>query len=108
MSPGPLILASAGGVENILGRLLNCSARLPGAAFPHSLSRVVSLLLLRGGQAGAYALGRGCFWRMWRMVSWSVPGVGVPVGFVWSGRGVPRKNQWGQCKMDLPQVFFVP
>lgn len=48
MSPGPLILASAGGVENILGPLLNCSARLPGAAFPHFLQSCFLASLERG------------------------------------------------------------
>lgn len=32
----------------------------------------------------------GVLWRAWGMVSWSVPRVGVPVGFVWGGRGVSR------------------
>lgn len=44
------------------------------------------------------------------MVSWSVPGVGVPVGFVWSGRGVPRfeRTSGGSVKWIFPKCSLCP
>lgn len=65
------------------------------------MSRVVSLLL-GGRHAGAYALGWGILEDLGE--SFLVcPGVGVPMGFVWGGRGVSRLER--ACGDSLEWLF---
>lgn len=98
-------------VENVLGGLRRCSASFLGAALPQPsfYPGLFGCFCWEEPCWGVYALGWGHLMGGGRMVSWSVPGVGVPIGLVWGGGGVSRLERASgrQLKHGSSPTFFV-